>query len=80
MEIKKIQVSNNSNNKKWDNDFKIYLNPEKIKTGITVTRVKSARKKDSEMLPSNAIRIIKKKIKFKKEMAISKISRFNKYI
>jgi hypothetical protein len=80
MRIKNIQVPDNSNNKKWDNDFKIYLNPERAKTNITITRVKSARKKDSEILPSSAIKMIKKKIKFKKEITAPKISRFNKYI
>jgi hypothetical protein len=42
--------------------------------------VESAKEKDLEMLPSSAIKMIKKKIKFKKEMAVPKISRFNKYI
>jgi hypothetical protein len=42
--------------------------------------VKSAREKNSEILPSNAIKIIKKKIEFKKRIIIPKISRFNKYI
>jgi hypothetical protein len=75
-----MQVSNNSSDKKWDNNFKIYLNPEKAETGITITRVKSIREKDLKILPSNAIRIIKNKIKFKKGMTAPKISRFNKYI
>jgi hypothetical protein len=61
MGIKEIQVSNNSNDKEWDNDFKIYLNPERAKTDIIIARVKSARKKDLKMLPSSAIRMIKKK-------------------
>jgi hypothetical protein len=80
MGIKEIQVFNNLSDKKWDNDFKVYLNPERIKAGITITRVKSAREKDFKMLPSSAIRIMKKKKKFKKRIATSKISRFNKYI
>jgi hypothetical protein len=80
MGIKGIQIPNNSSNKEWDNNFEIYFNPERVKTGITITRVKSARKKDLEILLSSAIRIIKKKIKFKKKMAIPKISYFNKYI
>jgi hypothetical protein len=80
MGIKGIQVPNNSSNKKWDNDFKIYLNSDKAKAGIIITRVKSVREKDFEILLSSAIRMIKKKVKFKKEMAAPKISRFNKYI
>jgi hypothetical protein len=80
MRIKEMQVFNNSSNKKWDNDFKIYLNFERVKAGITVARVKSARKKDFKILPSSAIRMMKKKIKFKKGMIAPKISRFNKYI
>jgi hypothetical protein len=75
-----MQVSNNSSDKKWNNNFKIYFNPERIKASIITARVKSAKKKDLEILPSSAIRIIKKKIKFEKKMAIPKISRFNKYI
>jgi hypothetical protein len=58
----------------------VYLNSERAETGIIIARVESARKKDFEILPSSAIRMIKKKIKFKKEMAAPKISRFNKYI
>jgi hypothetical protein len=58
----------------------MYLNPEKAKTGIIIICVKSAREKDSRMLSSSAIKMIKKKIKFKKEMAALKISRFNEYI
>jgi hypothetical protein len=80
MGIKGMQISDNSSNKKWNNNFEVYLNPERIKAGITVTRVKSVRKKDLRILPSNAIRIIKNKIKFKKGMAIPKTSRFGKYI
>jgi hypothetical protein len=75
-----MQIPNNSNDKKWDNNLKIYLNPERAEAGITITRVESIRKKDSKILPSSAIRIIKKKIKFKKRMTASKTSRFNKYI
>jgi hypothetical protein len=80
MGIKEMQVPNNSNNKKWDNNLKVYLNSEKAKTGIITARVKSAREKDLKMLPSSAIRMIKKKVKFKKKMTAPKISRFNKYI
>jgi hypothetical protein len=75
-----MQVSDNSSNKKWDDNFEIYLNLEKAEADITVTRVKSVRKKDLKILLSSAIRIMKKKIKFEKKMAVSKISRFNKYI
>jgi hypothetical protein len=75
-----MQISNNSSNKKWDNDLKIYLNPERAETDIIAARVKSVRKKDFRILPSSAIRIIKKKVKFKKEIATPKISRFSKYI
>jgi hypothetical protein len=75
-----MQISDNSSDKKWDNDLKIYLNLEKVKTGIIVARVESAKKKDSKMLPSSAIRMIKKKIKFKKRITVSKISRFSEYI
>jgi hypothetical protein len=75
-----MQVSNNSNDKKWDNNFEIYLNPERVKIDIIIARVKSVRKKDLKILPSSAIRIMKKKVKFKKEMAAPKTSRFNKYI
>jgi hypothetical protein len=78
--IKGMQIPNNSSDKKWNNNFKIYLNSEKAKTGIITARVKSIKKKDSGILPSSAIRIIKKKMKFKKGIAISKTSRFNKYI
>jgi hypothetical protein len=78
--MKGMQVPDNLSDKKWNNDFKIYLNPEKAKTDITATRVESAKKKNSEMLPSSAMRIIIKKVKFKKEMAAPKISRFDKYI
>jgi hypothetical protein len=67
MEIKEMQVFNNSSDKKWDNNFKVYFNPERAKTGIVITRVKSVKKKDSEMLSSSAIRMIKKKVKFKKK-------------
>jgi hypothetical protein len=80
MRIKGIQVPDNSSNEKWDNDFKIYFNPEKTKVGIITARVKSVRKKNLRILPSSAIRIIKNKIKFKKEIAAPKTSRFNKYI
>jgi hypothetical protein len=80
MGIKKIQILNNSSNKKWDNNFKIYLNPEKAEAGIITARVKSVREKDFKILPSSAIRMMKKKIKFKKEMTAPKTSRFNKYI
>jgi hypothetical protein len=75
-----MQVPNNSSNKKWDNNLKIYLNSERTEIGITITRVESARKKDSEILPLSAIKMIKKKVKFKKGMAAPKISRFSKYI
>jgi hypothetical protein len=75
-----MQVPNNSSNKKWDNNLKIYLNSERTEIGITITRVESARKKDSEILPLSAIKMIKKKVKFKKGMAAPKISRFGKYI
>jgi hypothetical protein len=80
MGIKEIQVPNNSSNKKWNNNFKIYLNLERAKAGITATRVKSVRKKDLKILPLSAIRMIKNKIKIKKKMTASKTSRFNKYI
>jgi hypothetical protein len=81
IEIKEIQVFNNSSDKKWDNDFKVYLNSDKVKIGIITARVKSVKKKNFKMLPSSAIRIKNKiKKKFKKEMAAPKISRFNKYI
>jgi hypothetical protein len=80
MRIKGIQIPNNSSDKEWDNDFEIYFNLERVKTGIIIIRVKLARKKDLKILSSNAIKIIKKKVKFKKEIIISKISRFNKYI
>jgi hypothetical protein len=49
----------------------MYFNLERVKAGITVTRVKSAKKKDSGILPSSAIRIIKKKVKFKKKNGCS---------
>jgi hypothetical protein len=62
-----MQVFNNSNDKKWNNNFKVYLNPEKAEIDIAIARVKSVRKKDLEILPSSAIKIIKKKIKFKKK-------------
>jgi hypothetical protein len=75
-----MQVPNNSSDKKWNNDLKMYLNPERAEANIAITRVKSVRKKDSKILPSSAIRIIKKKVKFKKGMATPKIPRFNKYI
>jgi hypothetical protein len=75
-----MQVSNNSSDKEWDDDLKIYLNPERAEAGITVARVESARKKDSEMLPSSAIRMMKKKMKFEKGMTAPKTPRFNKYI
>ena len=75
-----MQVSDNSSDKKWDDNFEIYLNLNKVKAGITTARVKSIKEKDFKMLPSSAIRMIKKKFKFKKEIAIPKISRFNKYI
>jgi hypothetical protein len=58
----------------------VYFNFEKVKTGIVIARVKSVREKDLGMLSSSAIRIIKKKVKFKKRMAVPKIPRFNKYI
>jgi hypothetical protein len=58
----------------------MYLNPERVKTDIIIARVKSAKKKNSEMLSSSAIRMIKKKIKFEKRIIAPKISRFNKYI
>jgi hypothetical protein len=61
MRIKRMQVFNNSSNKKWDNDFKIYLNLKKVKAGIIITRVKSAKKKDFKMLPSSAIKMMEKK-------------------
>jgi hypothetical protein len=80
MGIKRMQIPNNLSNKKWDNDLKIYLNPERAEAGIIAIRVKSARKKDSKILPSSAIKIIKNKKKFKKKMAAPKIPRFNKYI
>jgi hypothetical protein len=80
MRIKEMQIFNNSSDKKWDKNFKMYFNLERIKTGITTARVKSVKEKDSKMLPSSAIRMIEKKMKFKKEMAISKIPRFSKYI
>jgi hypothetical protein len=80
MGIKEMQVFNNSSNKKRDNNFKIYFNSERAKIGIIIARVKSVRKKDFKILPSSAMRMIKKKIKFKKEMTVPKISRFNKYI
>jgi hypothetical protein len=80
MGIKKIQIFNNSSNKKWDNDFKIYFNLEKAEADIVIARVKSARKKDLGMLPSSAIRIIKKKIEFKKRITALKIFRFSEYI
>jgi hypothetical protein len=75
-----MQISNNSSNKKWNNDFKVYFNLEKAKASIIIVRVKSAKKKDLEMLPSSAIRMIKKKVKFKKGMIIPKTPRFSKYI
>jgi hypothetical protein len=75
-----MQVPDNSSDKKWDNNFKIYLNLEKAEAGIIIARVKSAKKKDLKMLPSSAIKMIKKKIKFEKKMAAPKISRFSKYI
>jgi hypothetical protein len=75
-----MQVSDNSSNKKWDNDFKIYLNPERAETGIIIARVKSVKEKDSEILSLSAIKMIKKKVKFKKGIATLKISRFNKYV
>jgi hypothetical protein len=75
-----MQVSDNSSNKEWDDNFKIYLNPERAEAGIIIARVESAREKDFKMLLSSAIRMMKKKIKFKKRMAASKIPRFNKYI
>jgi hypothetical protein len=75
-----MQVPNNSSDKEWDNNFEVYLNFDKAKAGIITARVKSAREKDSEMLPSSAIKIIIKKVKFKKGMVTSKIPRFNKYI
>jgi hypothetical protein len=80
MGIKGMQVSNNSSNKEWNDDFEIYFNPDKAEAGIVAARVKSAREKDSEILLSSAIRMIKKKMKFEKGMTVPKISRFNKYI
>jgi hypothetical protein len=59
--IKKMQVSNNSNDEKWDNNLKIYFNLKRSKADIAVTRVESARKKDSKILLSSAIRMMKKK-------------------
>ena len=80
MGIKEIQIPNNSSNKKQNNNFKIYLNPERAKAGIAITRVKLTKKKDFKILPLSAIRIIKKKIKFKKRITTSKIPRFSEYI
>jgi hypothetical protein len=34
MGIKEMQVPDNSSDKKWDNDFKVYLNPEKIRQAL----------------------------------------------
>jgi hypothetical protein len=56
-----MQVPNNSSNKEWNNNFKMYLNPDRIEAGIAITRVKSVRKKDFKILPSSAIKIIKRK-------------------
>jgi hypothetical protein len=53
-----MQVPDNSSNKKRDNNFKIYLNPERAETGIITARVKSARKKDFKILLSSAMRIM----------------------
>jgi hypothetical protein len=58
MRIKGMQVPDNSSNKKRDNNFKIYLNPERAETGIITARVKSARKKDFKILLSSAMRIM----------------------
>jgi hypothetical protein len=80
IKIKRMQVPNDSSDKKWNNNLKIYLNPERAEAGITAARVKSARKKDSEILLLSAMRIMKKKIKFEKRMTVPKTSRFNKYI
>jgi hypothetical protein len=67
MGIKEMQVPDNSSDKEWNNNIEIYLNPEKAKAGIIATRVKSVRKKDSGILPSSAMRIIKKKKNLRKE-------------
>jgi hypothetical protein len=80
MGIKGMQVPDDSSDKEWDDDFKVYLNPERAEAGIITARVKSVREKDSRMLPSSAMRMIKKKVKFKKRMAAPKIFRFSKYI
>jgi hypothetical protein len=58
----------------------VYLNSGKSKVGITVTRIKSIKEKNVDMLPSSTIKIIKKKIEFKKEMTAPKIPRLSKYI
>jgi hypothetical protein len=80
MGIKEIQVFDDSSDEKWDDDFEVYLNPERAEVGIVVARVKSAREKDSGMLPSSAMRMMKKKVEFEKKIVASKISRFGEYI
>jgi hypothetical protein len=80
MGIKGMQVLDDSSDEEWDDDLKVYLNPERAKVGIAAARVESAREKDSRMLPSSAMRMMKKKVKFEKGMAASKISRFGEYI
>jgi hypothetical protein len=72
MGIKGIQIPNNSNDEERDNNLKIYLNLKKTKTDITAARVKSVKEKDSKMLPSSAIKIIKNKIFFKKKWLLRK--------
>ena len=36
-----MQIPNDSSDKKWDKDFKIYLNPGRAETGVTTAHVKS---------------------------------------
>jgi hypothetical protein len=80
MRIKGMQVSDDSSDKEWDNNLEVYLNLGRVEADITVTHVKSIKEKDSGMLPSSAIRMIKKKVEFEKRIAAPKTPRFDKYI
>jgi hypothetical protein len=60
--------------------LKYILILKKLRQALLLPAENQLKKKDSGILPSSAIRIIKKKIKFKKRMTAPKIPRFNKYI
>jgi hypothetical protein len=74
--VRNARIFNNFNDEKWDDEMEIFYHN---KVSIAAAKIESNKERRSNFGPER-ISIIKKKVKFEKDLAVPKAARFGDFL